>query len=806
MMRKVHGPRHWPTIVALLLAPAGKAQIVLNAGLTPQQAVENVLLGPGVTAMNITFNAQPGTFVDEQVGGFNGANCNIGMPAGVILATGSIFNALGPNDVGSSTLGGGSFGFGDPDLLAASLLSNPSTTGINDAAILEFDFIPTGDSLQFDFVFASEEYLEFVTQPGQTGGVNDVFGFFISGPGISGPYSGNSANIALIPGTTDPVTINTVNDFSNTAFYVDNGDGYTPPFNTDPSYVQYDGFTVPITARAHVICGETYHIKIALGDANDTAWDSAVFLAAGSFSSNAVELSSQIDFGGQDSTIFEGCGQATLVLSRPGSTSTSESVQFIVQGVALEGVDFNDVPGQFTFPPGEDSILVSIAATLDDLVEGPELVDLIAITTGNCGTDSTFLHFYITDAPLIEVNTTPIDTLPCNDSVFVSATATGGYGQLTLDWNTGIADGNTGAWVAPDQTTVYSVTVTDECGVHVATASTSVFVPQPAPLLVQALPDTTVLCPETTVSLHTTVQGGTEPYHYQWSDGLGALPGASVAPPVTDQWTMTVTDHCGLVASDIAVVTVQYDSVRILTSADTSVCRNDTAMLQAFPLFGTGAYTLEWSDGGSSAVHPVLPQYSTDYTVEVTDECGISASDEVHVEVHFPSADLSHHTDDYIVGFPVQFTDLSQGAWEWLWEFGVDGAESHEQYPTFTYTEPGIYTVVLTITDDIGCVDSTFQVLFIDPAAHFFLPTSFTPNGDGINELFGASGVGILDFEMRIFDRWGEEVFASDDMARSWDGTRNGGAVPDGVYVVKVRVRDVLNVKREHYGQVTLMR
>jgi hypothetical protein len=310
------------SFLALVLVLCGgaplQAQLTVTNTQTPAWLVQNLLLGPGVTVSNITFNGVPATAVTEQAGEFNGVNTTLGIGQGLILATGNVANALGPNDSGSSTLGGGNFGQGDPDL---AILSAPQV--VNDAAVLEFDFVPNGDSLKFDFVFGSDEYLEFVNS------INDIFGFFLSGPGFAGPFSNGAVNIALIPGTAAPVTINTVNDVVNPAYYVVNGTGMNFPFNSNPQYVQYDGFTTVITARAEVVCGLTYHIKIAIGDASDTSWDSAVFLKAGSFQSNQVSLVSEVIAGGIDSLFYEGCGEALLYLVR-GAPLDLDTVQILV--------------------------------------------------------------------------------------------------------------------------------------------------------------------------------------------------------------------------------------------------------------------------------------------------------------------------------------------------------------------------------------------------------------------------------------------------------------------------------------------
>jgi hypothetical protein len=227
--------------------------LLLDNSQTATSLVQNVLLGGGVAVSNITFNGMNGNAVYEQLAAFNSANANVGIGNGVFMATGGTNVAMGPNNYENAEVPlWSSYSDGDLQNLAGG-------SEIFDAAVLEFDFVPSGNQVSFNFVFASEEYLEFVDE------YNDVFGFFLSGPGISG-----AQNIALIPGTSTAISINTLNDQDYSNYYVDNGDGNTFPYNSDDSYIQFDGFTTPITASATVQCGQQYHIKLAVGDALDT--------------------------------------------------------------------------------------------------------------------------------------------------------------------------------------------------------------------------------------------------------------------------------------------------------------------------------------------------------------------------------------------------------------------------------------------------------------------------------------------------------------------------------------------------------
>lgn len=265
----------------------GTGSIQVHQDMTPQQLITDVFLGDCLTAANITY-----TGATSAVGRFTNG-WRIGIESGIVLTTGLATSAAGPNSSPSMSTDQGRPGLG--------LLTGLAGVSTYDAAYFTFTFIPETESVTFTYVFASEEYPEYVCS------FNDVFGFFVSGPG----YAPNT-NIATIPGTLTPVAIDNVNngydnnpnDFfcpaQNPAYYTIN------PFGS--AHNQYDGFTLPLTACITTVPCEAYTITIAVADAEDGLFDSAVFLAAESFSAGVDVGITAEDEGGATSGA-ENCGE-----------------------------------------------------------------------------------------------------------------------------------------------------------------------------------------------------------------------------------------------------------------------------------------------------------------------------------------------------------------------------------------------------------------------------------------------------------------------------------------------------------------
>ncbi len=547
-------------VVLTVLSVSANAQLTVNGTLTPLQWVQNTLVGTGITVSNVTY-----TGAAIAAGTFNGSASNIGFQSGVLLTSGSIQDAIGPNNQTSVTQNNMLPGDPDLDLIMAPYLSH-------DAAILEFDFVPVSDTVKFRYVFGSDEYMVYAG-----GGINDGFGFFISGPGITGPYSNNSTNIALIPGTSIPVTINNVNLNTNPQYYFDNGNGSGSGTAPDGLTIQYNGFTIPLTAISAVQCGQTYHIKIAIADGSDNILDSGVFLEAGSFSSTGVQIIPTISYGGpNDSVLFEGCGQACIYFVRTSNLSQSDTINVAISGTAINGVDYNTgafgvpLPTQLIFAAGQDSISYCINAPTDSVPDGLQTIVLTINSTGPCQTTTTTAHIYLNEHPPLSL-TTSGDTTLCNfgGTVQLNSIATGGVEPYIYSWTGGAGN-------APDTavnvsiSTTYWVTVSDACNGNPdptppVTDSVRVNVILINDLTVNAGPDVTV-CPDIPITFNAIVTGGANanPYLYQWSnynapDSLTNYNSAHTGSPghSTGSYILTITDYCSNTRSDTVKVNVE---------------------------------------------------------------------------------------------------------------------------------------------------------------------------------------------------------------------------------------------------------
>lgn len=337
----------------LALSFTALSQIEVESVGSIEEAVRN-LEGSGVRISNISFTLPS----NEAVGAFTDDFGALGVESGLLLTNGSATNAIGPNNSARISTDHGS--------TEVPFAPFDSAVGIfNDLTLVEFDIQVSTNFLEFTYVFGSDEYPEFLD-------FNDVFGFYISGPGIAG-----TQNLAIVPGTINtPVSVSNINGETNSNLYVSNGSGNTPLQNID---VQYDGYTVPLTAQIRVIPCETYRIQLAIADAGDGQYDSGVFIEDNSFvAKNKPELSITYEYE-QHPFALEGCNKAFITLGRGDRDILQPNIPVTYRiellGNASENLDYiHNVPSQVTLPAGVNNITFEFDPLLDTIAEISETV------------------------------------------------------------------------------------------------------------------------------------------------------------------------------------------------------------------------------------------------------------------------------------------------------------------------------------------------------------------------------------------------------------------------------------------------
>jgi len=388
-------------LLSLLFGGSAFAQVTTTGGQTAQQLAE-ILAGPNITVTNASL-----TGAGVASGSFANGNSSIGFDSGVILASGNINEAPGPNGSANTGADLGTSGTAQMDGLAG--------VGTQDAITLEFDFEVQSSFIQFNYVFASEEYPEYA--PPNSSAYNDVFAFFISGPGITG-----EENIALVPATTNPVTINNINAITNQQYYVDNAGG---------ADVEYDAYTTILEAtRGNLTECQTYHLKLVIADAGDGVYSSAVFLQENSLVQGLVDVQTQTV--NANDIALEGCIPASFTFSFDDISNQDRIITYYVGGTAVNGVDYQFIDSSLTIVAGDTSATIYIDAFSDGLPEGQESVYIIYQPAACAAWDTAFL--FIDDAQPIEFTLDGFN-LDCFDdnSGEIQVNATGGFPPYTYE-------------------------------------------------------------------------------------------------------------------------------------------------------------------------------------------------------------------------------------------------------------------------------------------------------------------------------------------------------------------------------------
>jgi hypothetical protein len=459
----------------LLSAFVMRGQLVINQSQSIQYYLENVLAGSGMEIFNVTGigNGVGGNFVHPSIGSFQCQDCAIQIPSGVVMSTGIVGQLVGPNTSGSF---GGSTNIiaYDPDIYSLALANGAN--GAVDVVGFEFDFIATSDTMRLEYVWGSEEYDSYVNSI-----YNDVFGIFLSGPGIAGAFTNSAVNLAVIPGTNLPVSVNTINNGDGNVgpcmncelFSQYQNDSYHGGNPSDPNflstyYSQLDGWTIPLSAKSPLVCGQVYHMKIVICDSSDGVLDSAVFLKGNLGEGNSSNtIAANFSPGGeQGATVFENCGVGSLLIGRPLSSTANEDLTVYLEysGGAIAGEDYTSLPDSIVIPAGQLNQELALEVMADGIPEGQESIFVnssIIVCTG----DTIYNNLEIEiadDANNLQVQSATFVACP-NASNTYELIVSGGYGGYQYVWSNGATTASVDL-EANQSSQSLTVSVTDGCG------------------------------------------------------------------------------------------------------------------------------------------------------------------------------------------------------------------------------------------------------------------------------------------------------------------------------------------------------
>ena len=683
------------------------------------------IVGSGVSITNATVLCN-----SNQSGTFTVTSSTLGMDEGIILTTGyasSILPANGVNGIQNNLATFNQGTGGDADL---SFLSGTVT---NDRCILEFDFKADGDSIFFDYKFGSEEYPVF-----NCTNYNDVFGFFVTGPGYATPE-----NIALVPGTNIPVAINSINNgVLSLGANISNCNNMGPgsPFtnlyinNTGSTTLTYDGFTNIFTAKASTQICATYHLKLAIADGFDHIFDSGVFIKAGSLNSNTYYFSVITD--SSTATIpyvYEGCSSAQLKIHRENFQSqvNMDTATVVITGTATNGVDYPILQTAYYFSNSmNDSIKNIVISPINDLItEGTETLKLIL--KNKCGTIVDSLTIEIKDPPQFTVFNN--DTTICQgESVQVNGVQNPG---LNFSWNpiSGVSNPTIlNPILTPNITTSYIVTsIYGNC----------VPIKDTVNIIVNSKPNftitpTNIICNGNSGSILATELLLSNPITYTLIPGSIVMTGSpsTFSNLSAGTYTITASSVSGCTKSGVATITEPI-AINWTTNIKQNVTCNsiNNGLIISNAIGGTGLLSYNLMPGN---VYSTTGNYSSltagTYTVTVTDVNGCSKSTSLIIN-QITGLNINSFTKNNVNCFGLNDGTalFSTGGGLNPYTYTLMPGVISNTTGSFTGLAPNTYTI--TVLDAVSCASSTVFTITQPTVLSLNAPLIVNPICNGVN-------------------------------------------------------------------------
>ena len=729
-----------------------------------QQLVQNVLVSNSPCAGVSNFSVSGGNFGTGQnsYGYFNSGTSGFPFTDGIVLSTSKAVSTQGPNDAILSETANG--WIGDPDLNQALSISNTSN-----ATILEFDFTPLTSSISFDYLFASEEYHG--TAPCT---YSDGFAFLLKIAGSSDPYQ----NLALVPNTTVPVKVTTVHPAVSGSCPAIN-ETYFGSYNGVNSPINFNGQTVIMKAKAAVIPGTTYHIKLVIADETNPQYDSAIFLGGNSFNVGAdlgenklIATNNPLCAGETYDLNGTIPGSNTYLWFRNGISTGITTPIYTVSDSGIYKVEIT-INGTSCVATGEVTIEYSAKPVLtnavlvqcDDNNDGVTTFDLTKVNTiitgGNTQLSTPVFYENITDVNPIS-NPTNYQNLTTN-TVYAKVTnqfRCAAFATVNLQ----IANNP----IATQNPIVKCDSDSNQDGFFAINLNTDA-----TPQILFGLPSGLIV-----------------EYYLTTNDAVlqhNPLPNSYTNSTVNEQiiYARIVNgpDCFGITPIKIKVI--------VFTPANFNdetvyICDGNTKRIA----IANGFSSYLWSNGAITSFTSIAT--AGNYTVTASNALGCDATKKFIAIASGVATITSVEINDFSGSensVLINYTGIGD------YEFSLDGVH-YQNSPYFINVPEGDYLVY--IKDINGCgVPNPTRIFVLD------YPRFFTPNGDSYNDFWKIkNSAKYPNMLLYIFDRYGKLITQVNPKGSGWDGIYNGQPIPADDFWFTI----ILDNKRIIKGHFALLR